>query len=52
MNLPTIDITNLESKISFTDGVYIPPIKQPCKLYNLYIIVSNILEPILYVYYC
>lgn len=34
INLPTINITDVESKISFTDGVYSPPTtKSPCE-YN------------------
>jgi len=37
-----IDIGNLESKISFKDGVFNPPHKIPCKyqLYNTLIVIS------------
>lgn len=31
INLPKINITNLEAKVSFTDGVFNPPKKLPCK---------------------
>lgn len=31
VNLPKVDITAIDSKISFKDCVYNPPQKSPCK---------------------